>query len=1103
MPLETDTIAIPIVEGVNLNQEARLLDPPSLLEAINVRYSKGGAKKRHGYEAHTVRAPGNLPNPNYGTANWLWGWGHYAATLKRPAGTEDTLCGISDHPNAGPLSGTATRDRETLGWNGYRMYSLLPSQDGADLPDWSDVGNAVLPSLNAATIAKSSHRQFAPEVADTGRVKIVAWLDTSTSTPIACYSLYDSATNAPILICPVTGSIGSVTIPPGTAPSSQAFGIFPVSNPSLMRAFSLSGFLHVLVLDTTKAQLFLFTFNELTPLTLVSRSYGECETYFDVWKASETSAIIAKRNTSVIPHTIDCNWIQADGGGLPSETPFQLVPPACTKVGLISVCVAQNGSLGFAYIDNTTNSPLVSVLNTSSSGVAFSASAAITVPPLQPLRLTIAPKWLTTKTSVMAGADGYAIFDAYWDDGLDLYAHRAWIDGTQTATIGSRRIRYHHLVASHAFSIGDRTYLWSGRTSALQSQWFLLDEALNPIGHMDFGTANVLTDALYTGCTPSVNWDAVSAGTSTIGQIYKVYSGLGCRLRVPPSGTVDTTSTNIFTEPYIKEVRLDFLPPLRAAQAGRCTLFAGAQVWQYDGKELRESGFHMGPEPTTTLNTGGSLTQPGSYSYRVDLCHRNGQNEETRSLSIITPVVTTDASHKKITLTIPTVVTNRADSYFLIFRNAMEGGVPLTDFWLLNSRDPASTKYLANNQAVSQVTFVDDGTLFTDTTIQNNELHPQPVIQPLSAPACEVLSAGRDRIWTAGGELDFGVIQPSRLFPPGETPSFNPYLNIQVDRSAEPMTAIGFVGEVGLVFHRHSAYIFDSDGPDNNAVGTWASPRLAISDLGAVSQESLALITQGLVFQSPAGIRLIGPSGQLSPIGMRVDPRIQAMDIRGAVVIDADQEIRWVGENETIIYSYLYDSWGVWTTTGTGATRNADGRMVISRSDGTLWIEDPALFTDAGAAYTMRIRTPWLHGGNLGDFQRVRLISGMGTYADPDNAPAHKVRVELYYDEREFWEERFEWDMPDTSSNTDTWGAHNWGDGVWGDTSAVGHSLKDSTWEWVRRPSRQKCGVLSIAIDDNGTSGPGFVLTAIGLELRKKPGLNRIPERGGTSTYRK
>lgn len=65
-----------------------------------------------------------------------------------------------------------------------------------------------------------------------------------------------------------------------------------------------------------------------------------------------------------------------------------------------------------------------------------------------------------------------------------------------------------------------------------------------------------------------------------------------------------------------------------------------------------------------------------------------------------------------------------------------------------------------------------------------------------------------------------------------------------------------------------------------------------------------------------------------------------------------------------------------------------------------------------------------------------------------------------------------------------------------------GYPFRDSTWRWRRRLNKQKCSVISVAIDDDYTEGPGFTLTALSLEIGRKPGLDRVPWRGGKYTNR-
>lgn len=69
-----------------------------------------------------------------------------------------------------------------------------------------------------------------------------------------------------------------------------------------------------------------------------------------------------------------------------------------------------------------------------------------------------------------------------------------------------------------------------------------------------------------------------------------------------------------------------------------------------------------------------------------------------------------------------------------------------------------------------------------------------------------------------------------------------------------------------------------------------------------------------------------------------------------------------------------------------------------------------------------------------------------------------------------------------------------------GDDLTGNAPFRDSVWRWRRRLNRQKCSVISVAIDDAYTPGPGFTLTALAVEVARKPGLDRVVWRNGTGT---
>src|SRR4249919_2374625 len=96
MPIPSETIALPILKGLDVTTDARLLTPPSLLEAENTQFTGGGAKKRQGHTSLKVRGEGSVTLGD-SDATWVYGMGvaniHFNgnyAYVARPIGDEDT-----------------------------------------------------------------------------------------------------------------------------------------------------------------------------------------------------------------------------------------------------------------------------------------------------------------------------------------------------------------------------------------------------------------------------------------------------------------------------------------------------------------------------------------------------------------------------------------------------------------------------------------------------------------------------------------------------------------------------------------------------------------------------------------------------------------------------------------------------------------------------------------------------------------------------------------------------------------------------------------------------------------------------------------------------
>ncbi len=1086
MALEKETVAIPLSSGVQPSMRARLLEPQKLLVAENCAYIlEQGPQKRNGHTSKVVRSSANyspitVPAPTapplrdtYSTqnpalsANWVYGWGYYngATDVATTTGPFE----VSAFPEVGQIFGAASRDNEVLAWDGHRVFSYAPGQASkfgeTQFGSTATVarGPSCMPAMRAQTIAKITDAQAYPDCADNGVIRVACWLNSDAIS--AGYSVFDSANKA----CLVQNQTITYT------------------TPKSIRVVSCGPWFHILVSDSGANSLVMNSFHQDAPTVLTSQSLGTVDAQFDVKKIDETFFLVVKNKTSVLTALI----LTADGNTSNTFTPA--LGGFAASVGGIACEIDRNDNIGIVW--ETSGAPvIINFASYNMAGAVVTARQQVATNAIG-CRISVSPRFVPL-------AAGVGIWDVFVEDQVSTiqqirsYAVQAGVSSTLLAT------RHRMALGSHAFRVGNRNFIWAATwlsgSLGLQNTWFLCDTALMPVGKAMYGQAN--PDFLIaTNYLQSVNWH-IDDNSQAFKDRVVFHGALSYNQRVPNSGS-QFQPTGVFTEPSIIFYELDFLPQLRSGQAGRSTYFAGAQLWAYDGAEMVEAGFHMAPEGVTGVASAGGSLSAGVYRYRVDLCHKNCQNEEVRSWSLTTAAINASASDK-ITLSIPVMpMTRREDAYFLIFRTTATG----TTYLLASSRNPTSASFLRLTQGAATLTYVDT---LSDTTLAGREYHPANVLgnylDPLPAPACEIVAAGKGRLWLAGGELSPGEVAPSRLFAPGETPTFSPGLNIQVDRNAEPITAIGFVGDLAAVFRRTSTYVIDFDGPDNSFNGSWGNPRLTVADTGAVGQESLALTTIGLWFQSPAGLRLLGPAGTMDRLaGQDVDPLTTAAKFSSAVVVPQYTQVRWYSRDvaqPSIVLDYSSNAWSMWT----GLTNNGavfwpvSNLAILLRGDGYLWAETVGVYNDGGSPYEMRVRSAWLRGQQLGDFQRVRRIALFGSATGPIN-----LRIRYFYDERPFHEEEQVVVFPANDGsvsqyNTSSWGDGTWGNvGAWGDdgntTQELGASLwfRDGVFRFRKRPHRQKCSVFSVEFSDQGADGPGFEPVVLALELSRKPGLDR------------
>lgn len=1100
MALTWNTVAIPFAQGIQPSSQARLLDMQKLLRAQNCVYRlDNGPEKRPGHTSRAVttgktpfianngegseigRYFAPPPRPTYSLINpqlpssWFYGYGIHSQN-------EDGNGNVSEDPRAGLLFGQAERDTEVLTWDGHRLYSYAPNQDHnfGQVYEQTTVsaapsarGFATMPAMHAEPYAKTPVGQLYPDAADNGVVRTAAWVESLATPTTLSWITTDSASGAIL-------SLKSEVL----------------QTPNFVRVVTVGAWTHILVSDTTANELLLRSFHQDTPNTVISRSLGAFGTnkVFDVKKYSESFFAVARISTTNT--VVSVSLLNADGS---TYTSFQPDLGGNTVI-VLALAISSEFNLGLVWSDAAGS---VYFSQYTSAGVLVGSLVTVNNAISSPsMRLTISQLEITNP-----GSSTNYVWRIFVEDKLDdtrTMVLSYTVDNNGGHTL--RQTRHQLGLASHAFTVGNKVFVWCRTHCVLQPGWYLCDQELLPVGRLDYGLADVGPPGGK--MMPSVNWCVQSPDHPY--KDHLVWVGcLGYKQRVNTSTSVQGQPSGVFAEPSIRFYKLDFLPQLRSAQAGRSTYFAGAQLWQYDGLEINEAGFHQAPElwANPAPAPGGSMSSSGKYQYRIDLCHKNAQNEEVRSWSLIT-TVDMGASDTQVTITIPHVaMTRREDAYFLVFRTEKN----LTSFYLVSSRNPADASaaangFVKNSRASTQYTFVDR---LSDANARTREYHPANAagfVQPLPAPACELVVAGRDRLWLAGGELSPGELAPSRLFFPGQCPSFNPGLNIQVDRGIKPITGIGFAGQIMAVFLPDMIHTIQGDGPDNLGQGEFGTPQDALTDVGCISPESIVVGGPGIFFQSAVGIRLLSPSGQLITgasgttlgVGTEVDPLTAVGDYAAAVAFPDNSELRWYSRDDskpTMVYNYQNGTWVTWTgVTCVGASYWGPGRTVIlSKPDGYLWRETTGLFVDEDRTYETVVQTAWLRAQNLGDFHRFGRLTLYG-----QAAPSLALRIRYFYNEQPFHTEEQIVNFSQLPVYNDSvWGDGFWNSGSWGDADNTAGQpslfFRDGVFRVRKMPARQKCSVFSIEFSDQGNTDGGFTPTVLGLRLGTKQGLDHIP----------
>lgn len=462
----------------------------------------------------------------------------------------------------------------------------------------------------------------------------------------------------------------------------------------------------------------------------------------------------------------------------------------------------------------------------------------------------------------------------------------------------------------------------------------------------------------------------------------------------------------------------------RTAQLGETLYISGGQLSQFDGRSITEVGFSTFPWELSIIPTAGSNLN-GTYNWKQTYSWFNAKGEFERSTSatIFDQAITTNqASMVGVNLHVTAKKSANGEVAGEFWRQVADAAVG-APFYLVTSKDPSATldnRYVENDTtAGTMATFIDD---LSDGDLISREDFPENAggtLANLAPPSASIVIATQDRLLLAGIPGSPNRLVYSRTRDDGEIASFNDYLFLDLPAVGGRITALALLGETLIVFKESAIYSIPGDGFDNAGGGQNYGPaRILPSDVGAVSQEAVALTSKGILFKSSKGFYLLGYGGQVQYVGAAVadfDPD----SVVSMHVIESQHQVRIVTDARTIVWDYLLagmqqdplvvGQWATWAIYGVDSVVWSNTHHVVNATADSLLAQSSS-HSGAGDLPQLDITMGWIKTDGLQGYGLVRRMLILGEYLG-----AHDLRVRAAYNYDDTWIDDKTWTVSPTT----------------------------------------------------------------------------------------
>jgi len=661
-----------------------------------------------------------------------------------------------------------------------------------------------------------------------------------------------------------------------------------------------------------------------------------------------------------------------------------------------------------------------------------------------------------------------------------------------TLTVLQTETRYNTHVASKSFLVGDEVFCWLRATNSETN--YLVGGVtgcqVSGIADREEAKERVVNNGVKS--IPIVAQDPADQYRFTWIRPYTTF-------RVLVVDGQDTSTTYGGSGPKFEDLYdragnarigdLNFLPKLSAVQYGEAVYLAGSHVRCWDGYELGDAGFHDYPlvSSTSHSNSTGSLTNAGTYYYRVYPVRYNKRGERFQGPAITSSLVTLGATSDTVELTIKTVpCTNHDDVQFEIYRT--ESGQ--TTFYLVGAT--------SNDLTAATVTYIDT---LSDAVLVTHAADPHAPgiglnaeVEELGPIGCELLMAAGDRLWGAGGQLPPGTVQYSKLHENGEGVGFDALASTQqIDLQGKPITSMSSFGDIVVFFLDYGMQVLTNSGPNNYGAGGFGVPQLVLAD-GATTHWGTAITPIGIVFWGADGPRLLAANMQVDQICAPVRELTKELSPSGVQVDLSRQECVWYTEEGTAVlwnFRAVESKFGQLTSMGrwaqwSGLRVAGCSSHALVTVDGRALYEDEDAYGDDGVPFAYTGRTGIVSPESiLGGYSMVRAVGVAGEYLGD-----HTLRVKVWYNAAPLWTDQWEWQPGEEMGLTP---GTELADLTAAEIDALDLRDRSGAYATHKRTSRQVCRSFQVEWSDISSLRPTYRLHELTFELGGHGGLGRVP----------